>query len=246
LLFGNSNLQKAVEDAAWEIDKNARNDAEIIKGISEFLQRNVKYDYKMRNISSHHDAYGALINKCAVCDGFAKAYKMIAEYLGFECLVVNGSKKDLSALLVGHAWNLIKYEGEFYHIDATWDTNIYEKIQTYSYSYLGLNDSEISNDHIWNILTTPKCNGNKLSYYGANRLIAYSEGQILDILIRCLKQKDKIIRLKVADGVVLPKNTRDYMGKKIELAIRNQNRFGAFAYNYMWLDEQRCLTVKIN
>lgn len=237
-------IQNAVEEAAWEIDKSARNDIEIIRGISEYLQRNVKYDYKMYNIVYHHEAYGALVSRCAVCDGYAKAFKLIAEYLGFKSWVVSGSKKDLSALFVGHAWNIIEYNGKCYHIDATWDSNFYESLGTYSYAYFGLSDDEMLKDHMWKFISTPRCNGHELSYYYVYKLQASSEGQIFDILVRCFKQKGNTVRVRVNDGISLGKNEQEFMAKKLDEACRRAGI--TCSYTYSWQKEQRCLTVLLN
>ena len=240
----NEKLRSAVEEAAWEIDKTAKNDIEIIRGISEYLQKNVKYDYKMCNIMYHHEAYGALVSRCAVCDGFAKAFKLIAEYLGFKCWVVSGKKKDLSAFFIGHAWNIIEYNGRCYHIDVTWDANFYESIGTYSYAYFGISDDEMIKDHMWNFLSLPRCKGYELSYYYANNLQATSEGQIFDILVRCLKQRNNTIRVRVNDGIPLGKNEKEYMVNKLEQA---RKKVGLYcSYTYSWQKEQRCFTVMLN
>ena len=157
-------LQKALEDAVWEIDKKARNDKEILMGISEFLQYNVIYDKdelicNSRGKSKYpesHNAYGALVNHKAVCDGFSNAYALIAQYFGIKCMVVEGKSSYQRNTRVEHAWNIVEYEGEYFHIDATWDTNRYEVIKTYSYDYFGLDDDEISVDHEWDYHKTPK------------------------------------------------------------------------------------------
>ena len=51
----------------------------------------------------------------AVCEGYARAYKMLLETAGIESYCVCD---DLPA--GGHAWNIVKVEGKYYQCDATW------------------------------------------------------------------------------------------------------------------------------
>ena len=57
-------------------------------------------------------AYGALVNKEAVCEGYAKAYKLLLNAMGIECDVVINAE---------HAWNVVQLEGKWYLVDVTND-----------------------------------------------------------------------------------------------------------------------------
>jgi len=244
-------LQAALENAVWEIDKGARDDKEILMGISEFLQRNVKYDQnelisssrgKTKNPMSHN-AYGALVNHLAVCDGFSSAYSLIAQYFGIKCMIVEGKSSFHRSSKVEHAWNIVEYQGSYFHIDATWDTNTYETIKTYSYDYFGLDDDEISLDHDWDYKTTPKCDSQKLSYFVSNNLCAYSEAQIEDIMCRYMKNKEKVIRLKVSPSVALPGDIHNYLQEKMKSAAAKSGIFAKFQYT--WQETTRCLIISL-
>lgn len=74
----------------------------------------------LRSRSSYNDngsymvqtAYGALVNKEAVCEGYAKAYKLLLNAMGIECDVVINAE---------HAWNVVQLEGKWYLVDVTND-----------------------------------------------------------------------------------------------------------------------------
>lgn len=84
--------------------------------------------------------YGALINKEAVCEGYSKTIQYLLSVVGIESVTVNGeSKNDL------HQWNLVNLEGQWYHLDSTWDDSEQEYI---TYSYFNLSDDLIKTDHI--------------------------------------------------------------------------------------------------
>lgn len=242
-------LRKALEDAVWEIDKNAKNDKEILMGISEFLQRNVEYDMEESNRSSRkkskspmsHNAYGALVNHKAVCDGFSSAYSLIAQYFGMRCMVIEGKSSYQSMENTGHAWNIIEYDNAYYHIDSTWDANIYHTTQYYSYDYFGLDDNEIAVDHEWDIHTAPKCDSNKLSYFLSNGLYAYSESQIEDIILKKMKYRNKVIRLKISPSVALVGDVEKYLDKILN-SVKSRS-YVRNSYHYLWNSELRCLTI---
>ena len=63
-----------------------------------------------------HTAYGALVNKTSVCDGYAMAYSYLLDGAQIESRVVTG---DTSSGL--HAWNIVEQEGGWYEVDTTWD-----------------------------------------------------------------------------------------------------------------------------
>ena len=55
--------------------------------------------------------YGVFVNHKAVCAGYARALQYLLNRFGIECVYVVSQT---------HAWNLIKLEGDYYHIDVTW------------------------------------------------------------------------------------------------------------------------------
>ncbi len=242
-------MQKVLEDAVWLIDKKAKNDREILQGISEYLQENTIYDYDELNYcikgkSKHldsHTAYGALVNNKAVCDGISAAYALIAQYFGIRCMVVEGKSSFNSSSKVDHAWNIVEYDKAFYHVDSTWDTNTYETTKNFSYNYFGLDDDEISFDHDWDYHTTPICNKDKLSYYVHNSLIAKSESQLENIVLSEIRQGKKVIRLKVSLGIPIPEDYTNFYGDMLGQAFGKAGK--ACQFNYIWNSRTRCLEV---
>ena len=59
-------------------------------------------------------AYGALIEGKTVCSGYAMAYKALCDYLDLECYVIVGEQGG-----EGHAWNMVKIDGEKYYVDCS-------------------------------------------------------------------------------------------------------------------------------
>lgn len=60
-------------------------------------------------------ALGALIDGDAVCQGYTLAYKLLLNRVGVESVYVESN-------LINHIWNLVQMDnGNWYHVDATWD-----------------------------------------------------------------------------------------------------------------------------
>ncbi|MBO5896472.1 MAG: hypothetical protein J6Q83_04165 [Clostridia bacterium] len=98
---------------------NMTNRYNFIKSVHDYLAGTVYYpdlnssDYKM----SAHDAYGALVEGRAVCQGYSDAVKLICDYYGIPCVCISGTSDG-----VGHMWNAIQMEdGKWYFVDLTWD-----------------------------------------------------------------------------------------------------------------------------
>lgn len=62
--------------------------------------------------------YGPLGMGMSVCNGYALAYKYLLDHVGVDSVVVASSEMGDGK---GHAWNLVKLNGEWYHADTTWD-----------------------------------------------------------------------------------------------------------------------------
>lgn len=89
-----------------------------------YLARNVEYwlkeDANPLEMSYRQSAYGALINKKCVCQGYAEAYKRLLDSQGIANYVLCGKVKGSA---VHHAWNAVSFNGrDFYHVDVTWDS----------------------------------------------------------------------------------------------------------------------------
>jgi len=243
-------LEEALNDAVYEIDKSARDDREILQGISEFLQRSVKYDQdelnamasrRFNHCPDSHNAYGALVNHLAVCDGFSAAFSLLARELGFRSMMVEGVSNYNRTRNVQHAWNIVEFNKSFYHVDSTWDQSMYKNFEQYPYFYFGLTDDEIAIDHEWDYRFTPKCSDEGLSYYRHNNLVAYSEEQIDAIALRELRLGKKTIRIKVAVNIPVPNDDGEYIGKRVlaqesKAGLTNRIRF-------IWNECARCFVA---
>ncbi|MCM1160910.1 MAG: leucine-rich repeat protein [Roseburia sp.] len=133
---------QAEADKAVAYVDNTMSQYEKALAIHDYIILNCEYDEENFDADTvpgeSHSAYGALVKKIAVCDGYAKAYQYImSQKLGIPCQVVTSDT-------MGHAWSLIKIDGSWYHADLTWDDPVYDCIGRVYHSFFLLSDSEMS------------------------------------------------------------------------------------------------------
>lgn len=101
---------------------DGKSDYEKLKAIYTWICDNVNYDSENLNNSDYtlkYSAYAALIHKTAVCQGYAVLLYRLALMAGIDARVVTGTANG-----GGHAWNIVKLDGKWYHVDATWDAGL--------------------------------------------------------------------------------------------------------------------------
>lgn len=113
---------------------DASTDRQKSDTIYKYITDNVVYDYvnlKDDSYTLKFTAYAALMNKTAVCQGYASLYYRMARECGLETRVITGKSFGEN-----HAWNIVKLYNKFYYLDSTWDAGNKE----YEYYLKGTND----------------------------------------------------------------------------------------------------------
>ena len=229
----------------------SNNEYSLLINLYEILQKNIRYDKEelqanakgISNNPASHNAYGAIINKLAVCDGFSSAFSLLAQKLGFQCMLVVGRSAYSATTLQEHAWNIIKLQNKHYHIDLTWDARKYNEFSEFSYAYFAVTDEEISYNHNWNKSTTPVCSYDDLSYYLKNGLYANNTEQLNQIVKAVCRKGENVFRIKLSRNIKLPDNTGDYL---VQMVFNEVVKPGTHAQaSYGWNENTRCFFAKI-
>ena len=139
---------KAVANAIASLNFTGT-DAEKVKQTHDYLVKTLSYavdELKAetssgvidRNIRSQ---YKALVgDHLVVCEGYAKAFKLICDYYGIPCLLISGDAYDGSSdKPEKHMWNLVYIENSWYTMDVTWDDPIGGSGIYYTYYLVGQN-----------------------------------------------------------------------------------------------------------
>ena len=163
----------ALETAKTKFNESV---AELLSGItssmSEYEREKTLHDRLAAKASyesadNAHNAYGAIVEGKAVCEGYAEAYQYLLQLAGLQSFIITGTSTNPSTgMPEGHAWNIVKVDGKFYHVDLTWD----DQGERLFYAYFNKTDSRISEDH--SITATsyalPVCNSETADYFTVN------------------------------------------------------------------------------
>ena len=187
----NSRLVKIISDL--KIDKS--DEYAIALGFHDYMCHNIKYDNdaKRNNSLVAHTVIGALLENCAVCDGFARTFKYLCNLMKIKCIVVLGQGIDRDK--EGHAWNIINVNNTPCHVDVTWDANL-TSIDKPVRVYFGLDDKSIKNDHVMNDIY-PKCISNKMDYMIHYDKLFSSKKELYKYLKQCIIKKYEVIDFKL-------------------------------------------------
>ena len=131
-------VDEEVSNLLKSLDLSNKTDYQKVKAIYDYISSNVTYDHDNLNDESYslkYTAYAALINKTAVCQGYASLFYRLALDAGVDTRVISGEAGG------PHAWNIVKLNGKYYNLDSTWDAGR----STYAYFLKNTNDFD---DHV--------------------------------------------------------------------------------------------------
>lgn len=222
-----------------QIKREMKTDYNKIQAVHDFMIDHVQYDNFLSERSeefyeSAHDAYGAIVQGIAVCDGYAKGVKLLLDELGVDSLLVYGTAREIN-----HAWNMVKLEGEYYHVDTTWDDPDLKHIfDEKLYIYFGLNDEMISKNHTWDSKKYPVCNATKFNYYHYHQRISRSMEELTEQLASSLNSGKRTVSVLLN----MSATSENLLQSAILNAIRSSGT-SITKYTYVFDDDISCLTV---
>lgn len=95
---------------------------EKIKIVHDYLVTTAEYDVQAGD--NIYNIYGTLINKKAVCEGYARTFKYFMDNMGIPCIIACGIGQNSAGASESHAWNYVEIDGKWYAMDVTWDDPI--------------------------------------------------------------------------------------------------------------------------
>lgn len=182
---------------------------EKVLSLHDVLAENILYD---DNAADDIDKYylksntilGVLFFKTAICEGISKTFKLLLNMLDVKCLIVIGDTNENADKNVKHAWNIVKIEGEPYHIDLTWNVNR-SFPNAISHAYFCLSDENAMKTHRWKAKEVPICVGER-NYYKENGLIAQNDFDTCRIIDNACSQG----RLSIEIQTDITKSINEY------------------------------------
>ena len=138
------------------------------KYVHDFICENVRYDKLKKPYS--HEIIGPLGQGVGVCEGIAKAVKVLCDALGLWCMIAICGNNPEKGIKYRHTWNIVRIGGQYYHLDATFDNTLGNDKKEIRYDYFNLDDKSIFRDHEPLIAPAPKCEEGDHFYYKEKKL----------------------------------------------------------------------------
>lgn len=188
-------------------------DYEKIKYVYEYLIANNIYDL---NSPNNQNILSVVENGRTVCQGYAKMMQLMLARLDIFCTLVNGRGQSSESEDWGsHVWNLVKCNGEYYHVDVTWGDSVFNLSDTsgrelpdvdINYEFMLVPDSFLMGTHEAKpVVELPTCVSLTDNYYVREGLYFENvDDEKLEIAFtKALTGGKRILYLRASDGIVL-------------------------------------------
>lgn len=167
--FSEDSYERAMAELIAETCHEGMTDLQKVLSVHDYIVSHAEYRY----FDSMNNGYHALVRGETQCYGYSQLFLRVMDRIGIPCEIVicddvgNGS---------GHAWNAVQLEGEWYHLDLTWDDPLQDApgraLHTYflktdmefkwEYGHdfgwkteINCDDKTYSSDSIWDNITSP-------------------------------------------------------------------------------------------
>lgn len=137
-------INKEVKKILIPLKKRNADDDKKAEFIHDYICERCEFSHD--NTVKSHTVYGCLCKNEAVCEGISRSYQLLMNKAGIDCRTVYGKAKDKYGNLDHHVWNIIKINGNWYHVDVTWDLKSSNGDKT-SHDYFLKTNKEIKKDH---------------------------------------------------------------------------------------------------
>ncbi len=189
-----------------EIISNDMTDYEKLLSIFDYITVNTVYDYQIvstnpsytgNNVVTAYTSFyleGVFDDGLAVCDGFSKAFSLLANMEGIPTVRIVGTVSG-----GGHAWNKTFLNGKWYVVDITWTelemmphviTN--KNTEFLSHKYFLVSDAEITTHQADSSQNYKNHSAPNNYYYFANSNFEFS-GQTYDLVITTTQEAQAVI-----------------------------------------------------
>jgi transglutaminase-like putative cysteine protease len=161
-----------IESVAQYIASQEKDPMLRVKALHDYVADRIAYDAPNYFAGNYppQDAETVFQRRVAVCAGYAKLLEALGQAIGEEIVYVTGDSRNSTSDLEGqsHAWNAAKINGQWYLIDATWDSGYVDRATGFTKSYKAdylfppaevMGISHFPEDQAWQLRSQPISRG---------------------------------------------------------------------------------------
>lgn len=201
---------------------NLQGQYEKCRWIHNYLVKNIRYNYAaLQKPDDYPDSFGirgTLIDGLAVCEGISKTFKLLCDRLGVDALIVFGTSSQATlGVNIDHAWNMVKFNEDYVHVDVTWDIGMSESSRFMRYDYFCISDQWMMIDHIYD--SFPFCTTNAYSYFEKRNRVFSNCKELQRYLDVEMQKNSKVLYFKIkkskCDLILIQKKIQAQVSKTI-------------------------------
>ena len=124
-------LEQVVNGILAQVDPKW-SDLETALFLHDYLATHAQYDETLQI----RDAYTILVKGTGVCQAYTLAYRLLLNR-------VNITSGTVTSTSLNHIWNILLIDGNWYHVDVTWDDPIEDRLGRVRHAYFCLSEDKL-------------------------------------------------------------------------------------------------------
>lgn len=124
-------LEQVISGVLAQVDP-AWSDLEKALFLHDYLATHAQYDETLQ----FRDAYTILVEGTGVCQAYTLAYRLLLNR-------VNITSGTVTSTSLNHIWNILLIDGNWYHVDVTWDDPIEDRLGRVRHAYFCLSEDKL-------------------------------------------------------------------------------------------------------
>ena len=209
-----ASMQKEIDTAVSKVlgEAEGKSDYDKLKIFHDYICLNNNF---VKEDGFNQTIYGGFVKGTIQCEGYAKTMQYLCDLSGIEAMFIVGTNESGDS----HAWNIVKVDGEWYNIDATWDDPILTEVDTtnvrhryflvpsewiYEKSHFDINKKTTGTQVKY--FDPPACTSDKLNYFNVTNQLykdtASADAALKDAMKKAASEKKRAAEIRVADKSV--------------------------------------------
>ncbi len=182
-----------------QIKRTSFSDYEKELAIHDFIVSNYKYGpaYTDNVPQRAHSIVGIVTDGEGICEAYANTFQLMCKLAGIDSQIITGEVNG-----VGHMWNIVNIDGDYYHVDVTSDDPYPDVEGRQRYNFFNVTDDMISINHTWERDNYPKCTATIYNYQIYNNYVVTSYEDLEKLLTDGLSKSKTYFTFKTEGYII--------------------------------------------